>query len=437
MRTPGTILLILLLAASTVSASLPRLAVISIDIDDFSPDEQLIAAVIAELASSGRFDIVDLGADAFITTTPDLLISTMTALASTNALDVFLALEVLPEFQDDRTILHDDSQITFRTVEVTVLGRFYSSTGSLLGTIRHTISRESELPSTLDRLDMATECAVILAERSILELFPLEVSFVYDGAREFVIPIGTAQGVKNGTVMSAVASSTDIPDDPLDYSALRSRGLLQITEAGYDQSRARLISGRLVIGGTITALEQSAPAIISGGYCGSAVSVEMGEGLEEEEPGLSNGIRFSVATAKWGLSLGGGFSAGILEHASCLGVELNAGTRLPIGSPELGFRLTGGGEVMFLMQEVRNDSISSDATAVSFNVKADASLEYLFADHLGLELGCSGILGTEAQTWTVQEYSGNIRDADPDELYYSTFRSGPFSLHAGIFYMIF
>ena len=177
--------------------------------------------------------------------------------------------------------------------------------------------------------------------------------------------------------------------------------------------------------------------MISGGYYGSAYSIEMGEGLAEEEPGLSSGIRFSAATAKWGLSLGGGFTASILEYASCLGVDLNAGTRIPIGSPELGFRLTGGGEVMFLMQEVRNDSLSSDATAVSFNAKAVASLEYLFSSHLGLELGCTGILGTEAQTWTVQEYTGNIRDADPDELYYAKLRSGPVSFHAGIFYMIF
>ena len=431
------VLVLLVLTASSISASLPRIAVVSIDADDFSPDGRMISSVIDELESSGRFVVVDLGEAAFIDTTPDSLLSVMGSTAAENALDIFLALEVLPDEQDERTVFRGDSLTTFRMVEVTVLGRFYSSAGTLLGTIRHTETREGEIPFIPDRFDLARSCAVILAERSVLELFPLEVTFVYEGGRRFSVPIGTVSGIRSGTVMSVVASSTVMPTDPDDYQELRSRGLLQIIDAGPNESSARLLSGRLVMGGSVTALEQSAPAVLTGGYVGSAVSVELGEDLDMEEPGISSGIRFAAATGRWGLSLGGGFTAGILEHASCLGVDLAAGTRIPIGSPQLGLRLTGGGEVFFLMQDVRSDTLRSDATAVVVNGRIDADLEYLFSDHLGIELGCTGILGTEAGSWTVQEYTGRIRDANPDELYYTKLRWGPVSFHAGIFYLVF
>jgi len=37
----------------------------------------------------------------------------------------------------------------------------------------------------------------------------------------------------------------------------------------------------------------------------------------------------------------------------------------------------------------------------------------------------------------VQEYAGNVRDAEPDEIYYSELKQGPMGIHAGLMYFIF
>ncbi|MFO8182899.1 MAG: hypothetical protein R6U39_01865, partial [Candidatus Aegiribacteria sp.] len=65
------------------------------------------------------------------------------------------------------------------------------------------------------------------------------------------------------------------------------------------------------------------------------------------------------------------------------------------------------------------------------------TLEYLFSDHLGLQLGVTGLYGSSAQSWTVQEYTGNVRDAEPDEIYYTSLEQGPVSAHVGVMYFIF
>lgn len=425
------------LFVASATAYLPKIAVISIDNDEFAPDLELIESVIHQLVQSGRFDLVDLGSTAILNVSPDSLLSRMTSIAVENGLDTFLALELLPVEDTERTIYRNDSLLTFRSVQVTVLGRFYSSSGTLIGTISQTRTAEDVLPYSPDPLQMARQAAVTMAERSILELFPLEVSFLVSGERSFTIPIGTLQGVNRGTVMSVVASSTTIPSDASGYADLRSHALLQVTGAGGSESTARLLSGHLIEGARVTAVEQSAPAVLVVGYSGGSMDVIMGSGLDEEAPSWINGVRVGVATGKWGLSFGGGISAGALERGTTLGVDLSTGFRIPVASPSLGLRLTAGVEMLFLMQDVRSDTLSSNATAVAVDGVADASLEWLFSDHLGIEMGLGAALGGSAERWTVQEYTGKIRDANPDELYYTSLRKGPLTGRLGLFYLIF
>ena len=116
--------IVMLFITGTLSATLPRLAVVSIDFDEFAPDTVLIGKVNVELAESGRFQIVDLGDDSFLDTSPDSLLSSLRTLAAERDIDVFLALEILSPEESDRTVFRNDSLITYRTVSVDVLGRF-------------------------------------------------------------------------------------------------------------------------------------------------------------------------------------------------------------------------------------------------------------------------------------------------------------------------
>jgi len=420
-----------------VSASLPRLAVVSIDFDDFAPDSVIISEVIDELAGSGRFQMVEIGDDSFLNTSPDLLMNSLRIIAADNGIDVFLALELLPPEERDRTTFHNDTLVTVRTVSVDVLGRFYSSTGTLIGTLRNTVSRDEILPFTPDTYRLAIQSAQELASRAILELFPMEVNFTASGDEVFTVPLGTDNGIDKGTVMAVVAVSSGIPDDISGYQHLRSRGLLQIMETGNTQSTARLLSGQLIDGGAVTAVEQSAPAAIFLEYSGNMLSSEPGTGIESDNNEWSSFVRLGIEMAKWGFSFGGGVTTGGLEHSSSIGVDLQAGSRIPISSPSLGLRLSAGGQIAFLMQDVRSIYLTSSATAVSVSAVADATMEYLFSGHLGLQLGVTGILGTSADSWTVQETTGNVRDAEPDELYYTELKQGPVGIHAGLMYFIF
>ncbi|MCK4671601.1 MAG: hypothetical protein KAT47_03590 [Candidatus Aegiribacteria sp.] len=433
----SVILVIVLFMTGIGSATLPRIGVVSIDSDDFAPDNLILEAVRVELIRSRRFVVVDLDSIAYLNVSPDLLINRLQTIASDENLDIFLALEMPAAEEYDRTVFRNDSIITYKSVTVDVLGRFYTSTGTLIGTIRNTVSREEMLPFAPDHYRLALTCAEQLAARSILELFPLEVTFTASDSQVFNIPIGREQGISNGMIMAAVAASSGIPGEISEYESLRSRGLLQISDVGNTQSSARLLSGYLVNGGTVTAIEQSAPAILFMEYNLLSMQVEYGEGLEGTDSDWSNNIRLGVETGKWGLSFGGGLRAGGLEHSSSLGIDLFAGTRIPLSSPSLGLRLSGGGEVIFLMQDVRSDTLASSSSAICVAAIADASLEYLFSGHLGVQFGISGVLGTAADSWTVQEYNGRVRDANPDEIYYTRMEYGPFSIHAGLIYMIF
>ncbi len=433
----SVISVIVLFMVGISSAALPRIGVVSIDFDEFAPNNLILEAVKVELARSGRFDVADLDSVAYLDVSPDLLINRLRTIASDENLDIFLALEIPAAEEHERTVFRNDSLITYRSVTVDVLGRFYTSTGNMIGTIRNTVSREEMLPFAPDHYRLALTCAEQLAARSILELFPLEVTFTASDSQVFNIPIGREQGISRGTIMAAIAASSDIPDEIFEYEALRSRGLLQILDVGNTQSTARLLSGYLVNGGMVTAIEQSAPAIFYIDYNLLSMKVEHGEGLEGTDSDWSSNIRLGVETGKWGLSFGGGLRAGGLEHSSSLGIDLLVGTRIPLSSPSLGLRLSGGGEIIFLMQDVRSDSLASNSNAICVAAIADASLEYLFSEHLGIQFGVSGVLGTAADSWTVQEYSGRVRDANPDEIYYKKMEHGPFGIHAGLIYMIF
>lgn len=423
--------------SGTVSAALPRLAVISIDFDDFAPDSIIISKVIEELSESGRFQVVELGEDSFLDTSPDSLLSSLRILAAERSIDILLAIEILYPQENDRTVVRNDSLVIIRTVSVDVLGRFYSGAGTLIGTVRNTVTRERTLPYSPDTYRLAILSARELASRAIVELFPIEVTFTASDSEVFVVPIGRNQGISKGTIMAAVATTTGIPDNISEYQQLRSRGLMQIMETGADQSTARLISGRLIDGGIVTAIEQSAPAILFLEYCGFMMSSEPGAGLEDDVAEWNHNVRLGIETAKWGLSFGGGVTAGGLEHSSLIGIDLQLGTRIPVSSPSLGLRLAAGGELAFHMQDVRSDLLSSQATAVSVAAVADATMEYLFSGHLGFQIGVSGVLSTVADTWTVREYAGNVRDAEPDELYYTELKQGPVGVHAGLMYYIF
>ncbi|MFO8183279.1 MAG: hypothetical protein R6U39_03825, partial [Candidatus Aegiribacteria sp.] len=425
--------LAVLLLSVPVSASLPRMAVLSIDMDDFAPDSAVLHVVSQRLEESGRFQMVDLGEAAYLPITGSFLDSLRT-IAAEYSVDVFMALELLHPEVNDRTVMRQDSLVTVRVVSVEALGRFYSSTGSLIENLRGTATREGRLPLEPDTHRLAMQAAEGLAERSLLEVFPMEVTFEAGDREVFTIPMGTANGIDRGTVMAVVAVSSGIPDDPSEYRWLRSRGLLQVMDTGRTSSTARLLSGRLVEGGTVTAVEQSAPAVIFLEYSGAMQSVERGTGLGPDEDLWANRLRLGVETAKWGFSFGGGIVAGGLEHSSLVGVDLMAGARLPLRSPSLGLRITGGGEMAFHMQDVRSLEIVSNATAISVAALADVTLEYLFSDHLGLQLGVTGLYGSSAQSWTVQEYTGNVRDAEPDEIYYTSLEQGPVSAHVGVMY---
>lgn len=427
----------LLLSAVSLPAALPKLAVISIDLDDFAPDSALIGTVAGEMERSGRFQVVDLGADTFIDTEPEAFLETLRRLAAENGIDVFMALEVLYPEVSERTVFREDSLVTVREVTVEVLGRFYSSAGNLMGSMRESVTREGRVPFNPDVNLLARLAAEDLAEGSIMEIFPMEVTFIASGEEVFTIPLGRTSGIDNGTVMAVLAVSSGIPDDPAEYERLRSRGLLQVIDAGETSSRARLLSGRLVEGGTVTAIEQSAPAALYLEYNGTLLDVERGTGLGPDESLWGSSLRLGVETARWGLSFGGGINAGGLEHSSMIGVDLLGGIRIPLSSPELGLRLMAGGEIVFHMQDVRSLELASSATAISLAGLADVSLEYLFSSHLGLQLGVSGLLGSRASSWTVQEYTGQVRDAEPDEIYYTSMKQGPVGARLGLSYFIF
>jgi hypothetical protein len=286
---------------------------------------------------------------------------------------------------------------------------------------------------------MAADAAERIVDRAMLDLFPAETAFEASGEAEFSLPAGTDDGMREGMFLSLVAVAPSIPSDISQYRYLRSHGLAQVTSSGSSSSTARLLSGSLVEGGAVTAIEQGSPAFVSIGWEYAPVELVQGADTGEAfDPGqVMNRIRINVTSFRWGLCFGGALFAGAMEGLSSFGVDFQIGERLPLSAPELALRLNAGGGVDFMIQDVAADYLTSDASSVVFGGYAECGLEYLFADRLGLDASVAGYLGTDADSWTVQDEYGVNRDAQPWEVYYTEVSRKPVTIRAGAFYLIF
>ncbi len=434
---------LILIPLSTVFASVPKLTVLPHVIAERYPAEEMISTIETVLDRSGRFEIVEIDVGPDSMGFREDLAHYLRELAADEGIDLFLLVDCSDPHERERTVTGGDSLSTWTIITVDVSGRFYTSSGALIGSIRETGTAESMVPLTPDAGRVALRASRTLAERSLLELFPIEVSFIVASGPVYDIPEGSVAGLRKGMILSLVARSPDgIPDSPEAYYMLRSRGLLQVTEVTRTTGRGRLLAGRLVSGGEVIAIEQGTPALISMEYHVVPSPVEEVENSEQLDPSentiLMSYINIGGATCKWGLGFGGSFSTGTADHISSIGIRFSAGPRIPLNSPSVALRFSAGGEATFFMQDVRNDSLSSStATSVAFGAIADADLEWLFSDHLGLSAGATGRLGSRADTWTVQDELGYTRDALPWEVYYSSIEPGVISARVGLFYIIY
>lgn len=436
-------LLVLFAAASTLSASLPRIAVLPHLITEQYPEDEIVTVIETVLELSGRFEVIDLDSHAYSESLTGDLPLVLRALAADEGLDLFLVIDCGDPTERERIVSSNDSLVTYKTLTVNISGRFYASSGSLIGVIRETRTSEEQLPFLPDVGRTALLAARELAERSLMELFPIEVSFTAGSGPLFEIPEGSLAGLSKGMILAVVASSRGgFPDSPESYDLLRSRGILQVTEVSPSSSRGRLLSGMIATGGEVIAIEHGNPAIISLEYHLLPCEVEEYESSEQlaasERNIMVNQINIGGETCKWGLGFGGAVFAGTTDHLSSFGIRFTVGPRIPLSSPSLALRLSAGGEASFLMQDVRNDTLmSSTATSVNFGGIADIDLEWLVSSHLGLSLGATGRLGSSAGKWTVQDENGYTREAENWEIYYSSFNSGVISARAGLFYMLY
>jgi hypothetical protein len=432
-----------LVPLAAASAAVPRLAVLPHRISESYPVEGMIGVIESVLDMSGRFEVVDIEAATDSTGLGGNLVYYLTELAAEDGVDLFLLIDCDDPLERERTVTGGDTLTTRIVLTIDVSGRFYSSSGALIGSIRETTTAEGYMPDAPDAGSAALRASRNLAERSLLELFPIEVSFTVTAGPLFEIPEGSVAGLRKGMILSLVARSPDgIPDDPSMYEMLRSRGLLQVTEVTSDAGRGRLLAGHLVNGGEVVAVEQGSPAMVSMSYHAMPCPVERFEDAEQagpsEETILMNCLNIGGATCKWGFGFGGALTTGAADHISSLGVLFTAGPRIPIESPAVALRLSAGGEAAFYMQDVRNDTLSSStATSVTFGAIASADLEWLFSDHLGFSAGATGRVGSSADSWTVQDSNGYTRDALPWEVYYSSIEQGVLSARAGLFYIIY
>lgn len=433
----NSILLIIISALLIpVYASLPRIGVVLLNTDTNCPGEDLLNVVRGEFELSARFEIADIAGTELLDISIDSLIIVMRTLAADKQINVFFAIEVLAEQVQDRTFYRNDSLIVEREVSIELLGRFYSSSGVLLGSISEIRTRGETPPTLVDRRTMILDCAENMTERAIFELFPIEVNFVTEGTSPVHLPAGTEQGIEKGMVMYVIASTSEMPSSEDDYNLLRSRALLQITSAGPYESEGQLLAGYLAEGGNVVAIEHGPPANIAVSYLVMKPSVITGTN-DFEVPDLLHRYRISISSAKWGLSFNGGFVFDGMENISALGIEFLAGSRIPLVSPQLALRLSAGGEMTFLMQETVSDTLTS-TSALAMTGLVDLDLEYMFSSHLGLCIGCEGMYGFGGDTWgAVQNDIGEIIEVTDDDLYYTQYRYNGFSMHAGLIYMIF
>jgi len=429
---------LMLLLAAVSAAALPRIGVITLDVYGEVDSAAVIERVETGYLQSGRFEVVSIAELAGDGLTPENIAYRLDEISSENNLDVIVAIDVRPPETDEYTTRRNDSLITVREVSVEVSGRFYSSAGSLIGTVSERAFDEREVPYSADVQRLALRAAEELVSRSLLELFPVEIRFTAGSGPDQEIPAGSAAGLEKGMVMSVIGSSQGVPATQEEYELLGSRGLVQITSVGTSTARARLLAGRLVEGGPVTAVESGQPAAVSISYQACPASVEPGDSLGSDDGTLLvNSVRIEGRTAKWGLSFGGALNAGTADRLSSVSVEGMVGTRIPVSPPGLALSLHGGAGMSFLIQETAVDTLASNASGFSFGGMASAGLELLLTGHLGLEAGAIGRLYTNIDGWNVQQYNGVNRDAEASELYYTEYREAPVSFRAGLWYLIY
>jgi hypothetical protein len=397
--------------------------------------EDAVALVFEE---TGRFDPSILPDSLLAPGTSGNLIPALMELASVSDLNVILALSIRPVEETERFSTTGDSLVRTVVTTVSVSGRFYSSSGTLLGAVDESASSETSLPLTADLQSLAERAASALGEKAILQVFPLEARFTAGDGSVVELPAGTVSGIHKGMYMSAVASAAEIPSTAEGYALLHSRGLLQVVSVGETSSRARLLTGNLVPGGPVTAVEHGAPASVRASWEMLPMDLEQeADSTQPDESGVLNSITIGVSSFRWGLVISGALHAGAMENLSNVGVSFELGWRIPVSAPSLALVLAAGGEVDFLVQDVVADYLVSDGTAMAGGGLGTASLEYLPSDHLGLTLSLGTFLGSNADSWTVQSESGEVREAEPSELNYSTVGFSPLRLSAGMFYLIY
>lgn len=399
----------------------------------------LAACAEAAAEGDGRFTVVTLPDSVRSLEMTGGFASETSALCSAFSLDVLLVLTVPEPVSADRATFAGDSLRTSTRTELTATGRFYSSTGILTGSVSGTAAGETPpgVPPDIDAL--ACTAVARMMDTALMELFPAEVRFTAGAGPRIDLPAGSESGITEGMFVSLVAVSPTIPDDVAQYQYLRSHGIAQVTSSGPGASSALMLSGSLAPGGSVIALERGRPASLSIGWEMAPVSLEQGADTGEpfDDSGAMNRIRIAVSTLRWGLCLGGGLHAGAMDQLSSFGVDFEAGWRLPVSAPKLAARLSAGLLADFMIQNVALDTLASNATAATFGGYAECGLEYLASDRMGLAASVLGFAGTEADSWTVQEYGGDNREAEPSEIYYTSVERDPFSIRAGAFYLIF
>ncbi len=422
--------------------NLTRIAVIPVfdDAMENYDTPELKTAAEDVFIQSGRFDVVDASTHAEYLGDPDDQNIRLRTIAADLNIDMFMLLDVsLPSMEVSHGTA--DSLFVTRNTSVDITGRFYTSEGSLLGSVRERKFSGSLLSSTsIDLESLALQGVVLVVQRSLNEIFPYEFTFIVAEGPVFPIPLGADSGVKKGMVFSVLALSQGIPRSSEEYRRLSSHGILQIIDSDNNSSRGRLIAGGLVEGTRVAAVENSTPGILALSYAVLPTEVVPGDGLTGEEAETSllmNQAEFTGGTCKWGLSLSGTLLSGVMPRMSSIGIRGEIGTRIPVSSPDLAFRLGVGFEACYLNQNTRADTISASANTATIAGTGSMNLEWLFSSRFGIQMGAVGRLGSSADSWTVTDWRGYNRDALPGELYYAEIKPSVVSYSAGLTYMFY
>ena len=437
-----TMLFCLVFLATAENINLSKIAIIPVLNSEIDEAEAIELITSAEMIyeQSGRFEVVDVSSHSDYHGDPIDQTLRLQAIASDFDVDMFMLLDVSSPETDVNHGSAGTLAVT-RNTSVNVTGRFYTSSGTLLGSIREREFSGSLNSSTeVDIKLLALRGIQQVVDRSLNEIFPYEFSFIISGGPEFAMPLGSVNGVRKGMVFVIVAESEGIPHSAEEYNRMRTHGVLQITSCSETSSTGRAVSGNLMSGAQVTAIENSSPGILSLNYAILPTEVVPGlnlSGEEAETSRLVNQAEFTGSTGKWGLSLSGTLFSGVLPRMASIGIRGEVGTRLPLASPSLGLRLGTGFEAAFLVQNTRSDSVTASASTTTIAATASANLEWLFSSRFGFNLGCTGRFGTDASGWNVTDYLGQNREAESHEVYYYEMKQPPVSFSLGLTYLVY